>query len=321
MELIQIVNKSERSKIADYFLDKALNWFIAKQFSKACEFFKLVLDLHTCDCRIYRYSTIKEIDFNSIIIENHIESLNNDYVFCKAFILNYRKDEKYYLMALDSIEKYLNFQNDEYGLYIKGRLLLQLNKPDVALSIFKSACEIRKNSMSLYRIGRIKEDVLEGSGLEELYLSLMINPMSFCCFKNFYFSVGKKEIQLSDNENLLSKLFNTKGSFYFEYDKLGLKNPIVIDFLNILQNNSALFIESTIESTMGNTIKSTFESTIENNIVKITIKNTIDTEYDDHDYNYDEDDDNYNNDDYQSRDEWLRDEYGDDADTVYWNLE
>jgi tetratricopeptide (TPR) repeat protein len=142
-----------------------------------------------------------------------------EYDFIRAVIYffidsgNYNKPQKgIYLKALPIIESFISqFPEDELGYYLKGRIITGLEKYDEAIKTLIKALEINETSRTFYRIGRLKEDKLNQSGIYELHQSILMYPSSLCCNRWFKEISDKRKIILSSNTKLLSNLFSNKS--------------------------------------------------------------------------------------------------------------
>lgn len=265
MEKEKLIEKSHKDFLGKYFFKKAVSFAVKNKYGTSYEYFKEGLDIVTCDCIIGgwldSYKEIDEVIFNDINV-NHIPEF--EYHFVKAYILSFESDKKSLYLALDSVDKYINSIDDEYGFYVKGKILLHLEKPKDALDAFKAALNYRINSRILYRIGRTKEQYLQMNGLDELYNSLMANPLSPCCNRVLAKYSQKHNIKLPLIENKDNKLlnsFNSKNTsdtqfnsqFIFLLRKYSESkgNPLfslnkeskeLKDFIDQLRNNAELFV-------------------------------------------------------------------------------
>lgn len=227
MEINRLIENSHKESIGKYYFSKAVSFAINKEFGKSYEFFKLGLDILTCDCNIkdwlkdYINSDKKLFDDINVTHTPHYE-----YFFVKAYMMSYEKDEKDLYFAFDAIERYLEHNQDEYGCYVKGKILIGLDNSWGAIECFENASSYRENPRLLYRIGRTKEQLLEENGIKELYYSFIKNPSSVCCARNLRKSMKDRGRLLNLNEgesNILLLAFNNiEDEWYFHvlYDKL-----------------------------------------------------------------------------------------------------
>jgi hypothetical protein len=263
MEINELIEHSHKDDIGKYYFSKALTFALNNEFGKAYEFFKEELDILTCDCQRGWLNPNAETNkklFNDINVKHnpHFE-----YYFVKAYIMSYEEDKKSQYVALEAIDKYLEVKDDEYGNYVKGKILLSLNENQQAFHCFENASLHGTNSRLLYRLGRTKEQLLEQRGLDKLYYSFIQNPSSACCarvLKKYMIGRGN-ELVLDDYEtNPLLIAFNNEEeewNFQFLYEKLlkcQLKNnndlPFEVNntetinsFVQGIKNNSELFVE------------------------------------------------------------------------------
>lgn len=202
--------------IGKNYLAKALLFAYDYEFGKSYEYFKDGLKIITCDCATGSFfmdsKKNKEI-FNDININYNP---HHEYFFVKAYILSYEKDKQNLYSALDSIEKYIQFKNDEYGFYVKGKILLALKEKNEAYLCFKEASSYGQNQRLLFRMGQI-EEYYDGkmNCLSNVYYSFIENPTSVCCIKHLKKYMKKRGISLPIDElqnNLLIQSFNNDES-------------------------------------------------------------------------------------------------------------
>jgi hypothetical protein len=265
MEINRLIECSRKDHIGKYYLLKAVKFAFNYEFGKAYEFFKEGLDVLTCDCQkdwlIPNEETNKKV-FDDINVK-HLQHF--EYYFVKAYILSYDEAKKSLYLALEAIDKYLELKDDEYGNYVKGKILLALNEPEQAIKYFEKATLHGSNQRLLYRIGRTKEQHLKQRGLNELFHSFVQNPSSACCarvLKKYLNEQGKELFLAEDESNPLLIAFNEDEDewlFQILYEEL-LKNQLekndpfeinptaTIDaFIQEIKNNSELFVEENLD--------------------------------------------------------------------------
>jgi tetratricopeptide (TPR) repeat protein len=192
--------------------------------------------------------------------------------------MSFEDSNNFLNQALESIEKYLKKNKDEYGYYIKGKILISINEPNKAITYFNKAQKILDvifeddvDAKLLYRIGKTKEQFLNTNGISELYRSFIKNPRSICCARELkkYSRIRslKTNANLEEERNELIKSFRghtDELEFYKLYKNL-LNNQRhllkkrngnninektkkkIEDFIKFIQNNS-LNLEGNIQS-------------------------------------------------------------------------
>lgn len=313
MNKIEFVEKKDRENLGKYFHSKAFNFALKKDFGKSYEFFKESLDFLTCDCcgNIHKDTLI---DSEQIKIFNDIENHTSNYAeyfFTKAYIFSFCEEKKYLYLALYDIDKYLELVQDEYGNYVKGKILLSLDEPNEALDSFYNASSFGINTRLNYYIGKTKEEYSDcgieerysAHGLNQLYNSFIENPSSVCCGKVLQKYSMKHKIELQWEkphiENLLLVVFIDNKSelgFFNAYKEIINRGTnyclqTINIFLEVLKLNYQLY-----------SLQEDFDYSKHND--------QGDNERDDNEWN-----------NQPSYEEWLGDEFGDDAETAYWNLD
>lgn len=268
MEIRKLIEHSHKDDIGKYYFSKAVTFAFNNEFGKAYEFFKQGLDILTCDCQRGwlkpNTETNKKV-FDDINVK-HIPHF--EYYFVKSYIMSYEEDKKSQYLALEAIDKYLEVKNDEYGNYVKGKILLALNENQQAFDFFENASLHGANPRLLYRLGRTKEQLLEQSGLDELYYSFIQNPSSACCARVLkkYMKERENELVLDKNETnpLLIAFNNDEDEWKFQklYEKLlksqleddnlpfqleGDNTEIIKSFVQGIKNNSDLFVDENMD--------------------------------------------------------------------------
>ena len=262
MTNLDFFKNKDRENFGHYFIEKALNFALEKEFGKSFEFIIEGLNFLTCDCQIREaLDTIesKEDLFNDI--ENSTSN-QTEYLFTKAYFMSFGKTKKELILAFEAIKKYQEFggKDFEYGQYIKGDILAALNYPNEALDCYLES-DMRAISFSSarinFKIGKISERFIDSNGLCELYASFIENPSSSCCAEALRKSTTYHDLKLkiednASNNNLL-KLFIKKvddkedKNFITEYrnliNEISENNiQIVQDFIDTLKSNHKLFI-------------------------------------------------------------------------------
>jgi len=258
----ELISRDNKEDLGKHFLNKGVDFAFEKSFGKSYEFFKEGLDILTCDCGPWRkrFEQSDKLFLEDLVIET-TERL--EYYFVKAYLLCFEENKKELYLALDAIEKYLKERNDEYGLYVKGEILLRLKQPSDAINAFTEALEIGgTNSRLKYRIGRTNEQHLDTYGLDELYQSFDINPSSACCARVLKKYMKEREIEFpvdSSNENPLTLSFiSSEDEWKFDslYEKYLNKKyldddlpfpqeetlPVIIEFINEVRQKQDLFV-------------------------------------------------------------------------------
>ncbi len=265
MLINKLIEYSHKDDIGKYYFSKAVTFAFNNEFGKAYEFFKEGLDILTCDCQSGwlkpNAETNKKV-FDDINVK-HIPHF--EYYFVKAYIMSYEEDKKSLYLAIEAIDKYLEVMDNEYGSYVKGKILLALNKPQQAFEYFENASLHGNNQRLLYRIGRTKEQHLEQRGLDELYYSFIQNPSSACCARVLKKHMKERgiELVLADKETnpLLIAFNNDEDDWKFQYlyeislkSQLENNNPFEVDhtetinsFVQGIKNNSNLFVDENID--------------------------------------------------------------------------
>lgn len=318
MSKIEIFEANHKDEFGKYFFRKAVSFALLKDFDNSYEFFKEGLDFLTCDCVSGGWRNEFKNSPEEIFVDlQNATAKKHAYYFVKAILLSYEEDNKNLYAALDSIDNYLKIFEDEYGLYVKGKIHLALKENKEALDLFKRASKLNISTRIQYRIGRTKEELTSEYGIDLLYTAFMSNNSSACCLRTLQKNHRKYklefEIQDQEKENTLCKTFLTLED---EWTFQGLymvkqQNPnkvverneknsfVILSFIDFLKNNENLFANDESE----------------------------DEHYDDdyeNDYDYEDSEPYMSGDPRYDSDEnpWI-DVFGegDEAETAYWNTD
>lgn len=260
----KLIERNNKEGLGKYFFKKAVDFAFDKSFGKSYEYFKEGLDIITCDCNGYgwrkRFEKSDKTLFNDLLIDY---SQPEEYYFVKAYILSYEVEKKELYLALDAIDKYLQTKEDEYGLYIKGKILLSLGENNHAYETFIQASQLNSNPRLLYRIGKTKEQHLDKFGLDNLYNSFIRNPSSVCCARILKKYMKERAVVLpldkGESNKLLISFTDSEDEWKFDslyqkfIDQEYLDNllpclteetlPGIRKFISHLKENAKLFLD------------------------------------------------------------------------------
>lgn len=221
-----LIKRNNKEELGKYFLKKATEFVLNKKIDEAYEFIKEGLDLLTCDCNNNGWRNEYENSDKLIFTDFKNFEKQLTYYFVKAYFLSFEKDEFSLLQALEAINKYLDVNEDEYGLYVKGKILFFLEKYNKSLEIFVKAKKYCDSSRLTFEIGNLKEEYLNEFGINELFDSFKINPSSVCCAKTLqkhWRKRGRNLILFEETNKLFSAfLYSNTEEFcnlYNEYLK------------------------------------------------------------------------------------------------------
>lgn len=204
-EIFPYIRNKYWEKLGKLYFQKAIKYLSINKFDDAYENIVYGYDYVSCDCETGGW-------FNKEVIEIYLRANNFDcnaykLEFLKAFLFFYSCKYNY---AFNSINCFIELQpNNELGYYLKGRILIGLDKPNEALKSFQKALELKRTSRTLYRIGRTKEQYLKVYGLDEMYEAIVINPSSSCV--NWHFANYALERKIFPEEQIQYKNISYKS--------------------------------------------------------------------------------------------------------------
>ena len=223
MTKIELIGRYDRDNIGKYYLKKAADFTAIGEIGKAYEFLLEGLDYLTCDCDKGGWRA-EAVDLSNTVLNDlkYTGTNYSEYYFVKAFFLSYIDSKKELYLALDAIDHYLYHDRNEYGLYVKGKVLLGLNEYTLALQAFTDASKYNScNSRLNYRIGRTKEQFLNEYGLDKLFEAYLLNPTSTCCGRELRNYSKSRNINIKvpeniDNNTLLASFTNNEPGWTFQ---------------------------------------------------------------------------------------------------------
>lgn len=320
MEINKLIELSQKELIGKEYFSSAVSFAFNNEFGKAYEFFKLGLDILTCDCQkgwlAPNAETNKKI-FDDINVK-HIPHF--EYYFVKAYILSYQSDKKSQYQALDAIDKYLEIKRDKYGCYVKGKILFSFNDNRKALLYFEEAMVYGINHRLLYRIGRTKEKLIE-RGLDELFYSFFDNPSSACCARILKQTLKLRgilaELEIDRDNPLLLAFISDENEWNFQYLYEKIQKEL-IDCKYYEREEISRKINSFIQGIIQNKKLIAPDS-------RYGLEDYYDYDDDDFDESYDIETYGNNEDSYTQRIKHLRDNFIDDVldgePDAYWNID
>lgn len=256
MDLNRYIETGNKEKLGTLFLKKAVKHCINKEFGKAYEFITLGLDILSCDSSnndiwIRDYKNLEHDIFNDLE-NNHFPYY--EYYLVKSFILSQNNDERILYIALDAIENYLKFKNDEIGYFIKSKILLSLDKYSDAVEILDKLLTINSKTNVLFNMGKFYQNDEINSSIKYFYHSYIKNPSSSSCLielrKEFIKFGLENLLDVEEPTNDLILLFFSdinNDDFKELYEEFWTKNYNIEDSLNYqiekLPSTLTVFIE------------------------------------------------------------------------------
>lgn len=243
MSKLLFIETNNSEKLALYFFAKGVEFSYNREFGKAAEFFKESLDLITCDCCFYNCDQVgNNLDDLLVDMQNRFGTEHPEYTFVKAVMMVYLKKSTEPKVSLEIIDDYLCNKPDEYGFYLKGKILERLNNYNDSYKYYLLSHEISGSSKTLYRLGRIKEFMGE-EGLSFLYQALVKSSSSSCCARELKYSYNKSSLTIDDNISTseLESLFARKKihiEFWLRYSRtlnFQIKIDNTIDEIRIIE--------------------------------------------------------------------------------------
>ncbi|MEO6687291.1 MAG: hypothetical protein ABIN24_15070 [Dyadobacter sp.] len=265
MDKLFYIRRQDRDNLGKVYLAKGARLAVKDKFQLAAAFIQEGLSLLTCDCTLGGWRDIYDVFedklFKKFIYTIH-EELTADFHFVRAFLLSYENDKIVLEVALESIDIYNNYDNNEYGNYVKSRILEALGRPKEALEYLWTAShyDFERNSRINYRMGKLKEEYLKQCGVDFLYQAYIKNFTSSCCLRDLQkFSRIRDmgfEVEMNEDENTILKAFSNEDdefkfqiyfenilhNFYFELESKYVETmPILEEFSKIMRSNSDAF--------------------------------------------------------------------------------
>lgn len=224
-----------------YFIE-AISYIKEGNLKYAYQNFTLSFDNITCDCDFkFRINSKSKEILNSLTKHGDSDLPQIDFIWAvfyyyiseyNRFFPDHQKNE--YKKALHNINLFLKLQDDsEIGHYLKGMILLRLNNFSESLKELTIALYINKTSRVHYQIGRINEEKLNSFGLDNLYLSVLLNPSSLCSLRWIKDISLKRGIKLKTNtDKFIVNYFNMSNSIDFIAKMISLSEKGYIELPN-----------------------------------------------------------------------------------------
>jgi hypothetical protein len=231
-----------------YFISKAVDFIRDNNYLTAYHFLLEGLNIITCDCFVSKKLNVKDknnikfkISYENYAdwgnFKNHCDNIQStsktdEYLFCKSFIYSFSKDIETLRFGLDAIEEYLSSRKDNFGLYIKGKILVRLEDYANGLSSFEESKDLIETNLILFKIGRLKEDIFKQDGLEELFKSFIQNPSNICSCSILSKYGAPRGLTISiDKNNIIdfekiSDYNKRYFDFFIRYFNIGLEQKV-----------------------------------------------------------------------------------------------
>lgn len=223
-KVFQYQKNCDQERIGDLYFKNAITNIKNGNFKLAYNELLAGFEIVSCDCALTTLIESNQEQITQSLKSNTINCSSCELDFIRAVLFyfpdsgNFGQEQKgIYKKALPFIDSYLeDYPNSEIGHYLKGRILSGLENFEEALSELEIALTFKNTPRVHYRIGRIKEQILEQFGVDHLYKSILQNPSSLCSLRWFKDICGKREIKLKTNTNkLLANEFNNKDTDEF----------------------------------------------------------------------------------------------------------
>lgn len=290
---LKIENKEEKGKD---LLRQSFDFMLQNKFEIGYEYLKDSIRHTTCYCFLEIW--IRKNNHMIEIFKNQSTN-NHEYLFCKSFVLSQNIDTLE--ESLDSIKKYLEIINDEFGNYLISQILFKQNKNNESLKYLELSNDQLELSCVKYSLGKLNKE----KRIEMFYSSFMINPFSLCCLEDFHRVYKESDLKLASpifpEKNSLIDIFcreNVSQEFKLKY-KLVLKSIYKKDGLfNIKSiknlNNFILFLKENLQffnPTLHEYLKSSHDFYIENRIDEdYCLRNNVEEDYYDENLDFDQQD-------------------------------
>lgn len=200
----------DRDKIGNLhfiqFGNYLINYEVKEAYKELLEGFNEV----GCECTLFkiieRYKL--KIELSLSVISNISNSYELDLI--KSIFYFHIED---FESAYVHIKKYnIHKQKTEIGHYLKGRILLVKGRAREALKELEYALKINPTSRGYYRIGRVKQEILNQFGGDYFLQSVLLNPSCICAQRWLHISSKSHNIKLkSSNYNFLVDVFNNQN--------------------------------------------------------------------------------------------------------------
>lgn len=228
VDINKLLELGHYDSVARTYFSMGISHAINHQFQQSYEMIIKGLDFVSCDCSrdgwLAKYPGI-ELFYK---YETDVTGLTIEYHFVKAYLMSFETSPKYLKQAMESIDKYLEVKNNDYGHYVEGKINLNLKNPVKAMNCFKKAEQFASNARLLYIMGTTRARYFNKDGIELLFDSFQINPKSVCCARNINYFMKNCGVELTeffdndyeqDNNYEISGIFAANNNVW-EFDEL-----------------------------------------------------------------------------------------------------
>lgn len=270
-----LIAQSNNEKLGSFYIEKAYQLTNSKKIEEALIFYKKGIELVTgehikhTDIEYYQYDVmvVRFEEYLQLFYAGRKSELSVTELFVKAcyslytheniqedsLFTEYRKNNIILSIGLFAIEKYLSTGSCAYGYYIKGRLLLEEEKPKEALIAFKTAESFGNLNCVTYQIGKLTAGSQEDFGLAKLVRALLNNPSSFPTYSEMshYWNEAILEGVLENprSESSLNSFDLPDVGLLFTDDKYRYA------YYEILKSESNLSLHALLNSNNQNTVR------------------------------------------------------------------
>lgn len=258
-----LILKGNLDEVGRKFLSKGVAFALVEKFSLASEFIKEGLYMISCDCKkgewLKEYKSTKRIFANV----NNLSCTNEEYYLTKSFLMSYSECEQDLYVALDAVENYIATEKDEYGYYIKCKILCNLKRfEDALLALEEGNSQIPFEQLYdcghlyKYKKGRILLHQNKRDGIIDIFDSFLLNKSSSCCVRALKAAIRKWDIRLQTSENdlnnqLIFSFVSNENDVDFQnlYEKTFSENQtsIIEEFIRFLINNRGSLNRHTVK--------------------------------------------------------------------------
>lgn len=213
-ELFKFLKLGNYDRVAEIYFNQANDAILENDVKNAYKNILLGYKYIVCDCGL---GWRKRIEIDKILLESENYFFHQEKIHLIKTYIYLMSNE--YELALDNVNRFIDYnQNEELGYYLKGRILTGQEEYEEALESYTNALSYEKTKRTLYRIGRLKEEIFGNIGVPEIYESALGIESYHSVFCLAEYS-QKHGIRLPEINTYFRHLFNDVNTFFFILDQ------------------------------------------------------------------------------------------------------
>jgi hypothetical protein len=215
--------------LGDIFFRKAVTDIISGDFKAAIIKLQMAFGLVSCDCYLSTLIKAEHAEIKQALFVSSNHAGNDELNILKVVYFIFVDEELNQIIKLNEAFDYLEANSviigdSELGHYLRGKLFVINDQLHEAITEFQIANNIEETARVHYRIGRIKDQLLNENGIDHLYKSILLNPTSLCCHRAFKKAAVKSNLKLVGDSFITVEFNDSDIKIYISYVEACLRN-------------------------------------------------------------------------------------------------